>query len=104
MVVCLPIDPFVSIEFKGFSHYVVHLIGPPPSINPLTCHITLVVNLWTLWAFTFFIAPMVGERMTSHDVAWDIFASIVRRMRFHVLHEQNSCSFATYFLVYMSTN
>jgi hypothetical protein len=26
--------------------------------------------------------------MTSHDVVWDIFASIMRHTRFHVLREQ----------------
>jgi hypothetical protein len=29
-----------------------------------------------------------GERMLSHDVVWDAFASIVRYSSFHVVHEQ----------------
>jgi hypothetical protein len=28
-----------------------------------------------------------GEWITSHDVAQDVFASIVKDVRFHVLHE-----------------
>jgi hypothetical protein len=28
------------------------------------------------------------EKATSHDVVWDAFASIMKDVKFHVLHEQ----------------
>ncbi len=70
----------------------------------MVCHITFVVNLWTLWGCTFFCC-VHGLKMTpSHHVVQDAFVSIARNLRimrdarFHILHEQ------TYFFRHLFFN
>jgi hypothetical protein len=59
--------------------------------------IVFVTNLGILWGSTFFIAPIVRKNSfspcyvkkisTFHDVMWDVFVSIVRDAKFHILYE-----------------
>jgi hypothetical protein len=88
MVVYLPIDPFFSIDFRGFFHYVVHLIGLPPFLSPwfVTLHLWLTFKPYED-PFSSLCLYMVGERMPSHDVVWNAFVSIMKDARFHILHE-----------------
>jgi hypothetical protein len=83
MVLYLPNDPFFFIDFKTSFHCVTHLVGPPPPISTWF----VILQLYII-GIHFFHCTHGGERMVSHDVVWDAFASIARDLGFHVLHEQ----------------
>jgi hypothetical protein len=75
MVLCLPNDFFFLLTSKVYFTILHIQLGLPHPLA-LAYHITFVVNLWTLWGSTFF------------DVMQYAFASSVKDVRFHVLHEQ----------------
>jgi hypothetical protein len=57
--------------------------------------IAFVTSLWMLWGSTFLIVPIVRKnnfslcyvkkRTTSRDVMWNVFVSIVKDVKFHLL-------------------
>jgi hypothetical protein len=83
MVIFSPNDLFLLIDFKGFFHYVVHLVWPPPSFNPWF----VTLHLWSTFGSIFFIAPMVGRGQLPMMLGVGSLCIIVRDMGFHVLCE-----------------
>jgi hypothetical protein len=65
-----PNDLFFPIGFKHFFHYIVHLVGLPPSLNPWLSHYIYGQPLDPMKIHLFRCAHG-GERMASHDAMWD---------------------------------
>jgi hypothetical protein len=64
-----------------FFHCVTHLVGLPPSLKPLVCHIALMLNLWTSRESTFFGAPWWGK----DEFPWYYVRCLcIKDARFHV--------------------
>jgi hypothetical protein len=92
-IVCSPNLLFFSLHYT--------FDWPSPILKLLVCHITFVVNLWTLWGFTFFVATMARK----DNFSWCYVGC------FYVYYEgcgiscfmwKNPHSSTSFFLVYMS--
>jgi hypothetical protein len=86
LVICLPYHAMLSYAFKCFLLNIVDQVTPP---HPLILSLTHYIRgemLDPLGIHLFWCAHG-GERTTSHDVVQDVFTSIVRNARFHVLQE-----------------
>jgi len=84
MIVCLPSDPFLKFDFKGFFHYVAHSIVLLPSFSPWF----ITLHLWSTFGPYKDPPSLLCPWITSHDVVQDAFVSITKDARFHILREQ----------------
>ncbi len=75
---------FFLTGFKCFFRCIVHSIG---SFHPLTLGLSHCICEQPLHMHLFHCARG-EEKTTSHDVVCDAFASIMKDVRFHILHEQ----------------
>ncbi len=69
-------DYFFPIGFKHFFHYIMHLVGLPPSLGPWLSHYIYGQPL-DLIRIHLFRCAHGGEGMASHDVMWDARCKIL---------------------------
>ncbi len=87
LVVCLPSHPFFCLASNVFF-FMMHIrLGLPHSLA-LGLSYCIYGQPLDLMGIHFFHCTHGGERMLSHDVVRDAFASITRYSGFHVVHEQ----------------
>jgi len=84
MIVYLPSDPFLNFDFKGFFHYVVHSIGPLPSLNPWF----VTLHSWSTLGPNKDPPSLLCPWTTSHDAMQDASVIDTKDAGFHVLREQ----------------
>jgi hypothetical protein len=86
LVVCSPIHPFFLFDFKCFLPWMCISLGLP---HPLAISLSHCIFGQPLDPMKIHLFCWVHgrEMITSHNVIWNAFASIVRNASFHVMHE-----------------